>query len=184
MGLLVSGEMILAFKTCPADVAHESPLQSVSNEMLLQEFLLGIGHVTFGTTVQRGSVQGRRQPNLSRLRSGLLLLLDLLLFLLFAGGGEAVLQLRRIYGGQRVAGTEEVSASWTIQRVQIGYGQRSCGAVEMMIEIGLAGNGEMLLTGLLLDRLRRVLEEMMKAERQRRRRQMREVIGDGGSWGG
>lgn len=98
MALFVACQVVLSFERGVANIANESSFQVVSDQMLLQELPLRVGHLALGTQEQRAAVQSRAHLNLSRLWAGFALLrwlLLLFLFLLFrpagaVGGGGSI----------------------------------------------------------------------------------------------
>lgn len=76
VGQFVSGQMVFALQSGIADVAHEPSLHGMRDDVLFDQGPVGIRHLAFGTTEERGSVQSLRLPDLTGFRSGLLFLFN------------------------------------------------------------------------------------------------------------
>lgn len=61
-------EMFFALETGAANVTDESPFDFVTDEMLLEEFFLGICHVALGTAEEGGAVESGDDADLTWFR--------------------------------------------------------------------------------------------------------------------
>ena len=158
MALLVAREVILALEAGTADVADEASLERVTEQMLLQELALRIGHVALWTAVERRAVQCGRQTDLAWNFDNDLLDYRTVAATLFLKNGLNIQILTWLGSGLLLLGRLLLFLLLVIRRhhdVGGGGGGRCDGSRRL---------GHL---RLLLDALRRVLEEVVEAQWQR-----------------
>lgn len=83
MRKFVSSEMILSLESRTADIANESSLDSVLNDMLLDQVAFRQGHLTLGAAIQNCTVESCFLSDLAGLKN-IIKCLKLLLILIFS----------------------------------------------------------------------------------------------------
>lgn len=81
MRKLMSGQVILALKSCIANIANKASFDSMRDDMLFDETAVRVSHLTFRTTIQCWAIKCFCFADFARLRSWFLLLWCFLLLL-------------------------------------------------------------------------------------------------------
>jgi hypothetical protein len=171
MRLLVPGQMVLPLQPCPAYITDKSALERVPHQVLLQKLLLRVRHVALGAAVERGAVQSSGQTDLAGLGPRLLLFLRFFLLLLLRRGA---LDLGSVDRGEVAHRVRPEAVRVRVQRIRPQTVHVQGVGVEQ-VQVGLGGLHQLLGT-FFLDGLGGILEEVVEAQRQRRRREVRQVV--------